>query len=161
VKPLPEPVSRVADFLRMNAVEARIEEFAEGTPTAVDAARAVGAKLGQIVKSVVLACDGRFVVALIPGDRRADLDKIGRAAGCSRTRIARPDEVLAATGFEVGAVAPFPLPKIDRVYVDRTLLGQKRVWVGAGSTSHMAGLAPTDLVRLARAQPMDAVEPSP
>ena len=161
MKPLPEPVSRVADFLRMNAVEARIEEFAEGTPTAVDAARAVGAKLGQIVKSVVLACDGRFVVALIPGDRRADLDKIGRAAGCSRTRIARPDEVLAATGFEVGAVAPFPLPKIDRVYVDRTLLAQKRVWVGAGSTSHMAGLAPPDLVRLARAQPMDAVEPSP
>ena len=161
MKPLPEPVSRVADFLRMNAVEARIEEFAEGTPTAVDAARAVGAKLGQIVKSVVLACDGRFVVALIPGDRRADLDKIGRTAGCSRTRIARPDEVLAATGFEVGAVAPFPLPKIDRVYVDRTLLAQKRVWVGAGSTSHMAGLAPSDLVRLARAQPMDAVEPSP
>jgi prolyl-tRNA editing enzyme YbaK/EbsC (Cys-tRNA(Pro) deacylase) len=161
VKALPEPVARVADFLRTNAVEARIEEFAEGTPTAVDAARAVGCKLGQIVKSVVLACDARFVVALIPGDRRADVDKIARAAGCARTRIAKPDEVLAATGFPVGAVAPFPLPKIDRVYVDRTLLGHKRVWVGAGSTSHMAGLAPTDLVRLARAQPMDAVEVGP
>jgi prolyl-tRNA editing enzyme YbaK/EbsC (Cys-tRNA(Pro) deacylase) len=157
----PEAVERVASFLRQNAAEARIEEFTEGTPTAVDAARAVGCKLGQIVKSVVIACDARYVVALIPGDRRADLAKIGQAGGCTKARIAKPDEVLAATGFTVGAVAPFPLPRIDRVFVDRALLGHKRVWVGAGSPSHMAAVAPTDLVRLSRAQPMDAVEVSP
>lgn len=156
----PEAVERVAAFLRQNAAEARIEEFSAGTPTAVDAARAVGCKLGQIVKSVVLACDARYVVALIPGDRRADVAKVAEAAGCGTARIAKPDEVLAATGFAVGAVAPFPLPRIDRVFVDRTLLGHKRVWVGAGSPNHMAALAPADLARLARAQPMDAVEAS-
>ena len=158
----PEPVERVAEFLRRNAVEARIEEFSEGTPTAVDAARAVGCKLGQIVKSLVFDCDGRwFVVVLTPGDRRADLAKVGHAAGCGKARIASPDEVLAATGFAVGAVAPFPLPQVDRVFVDRGLLGHKRVWVGAGSPKHMAALSPADLVRLARAQAMDAVEPAP
>jgi prolyl-tRNA editing enzyme YbaK/EbsC (Cys-tRNA(Pro) deacylase) len=161
VTPFPEPVERVSEFLRRNAAEARIEEFSEGTPTAVDAARAVGCTLGQIVKSVVLACDARYVVALIPGDRRADVDKVARAAGCQSARIAKPDEVLAATGFTVGAVAPFPLPRVERVYVDRTLLGHKRVWVGAGSPNHMAALAPGDLVRLSRAQPMDAVEVAP
>jgi prolyl-tRNA editing enzyme YbaK/EbsC (Cys-tRNA(Pro) deacylase) len=161
VAPFPEPVERVAEFLRKHAAEARIEEFTEGTPTAVDAARAAGCKLGQIVKSVVLACDARYIVALIPGDRRADVAKVARAAECAKVRIAKPDEVLAATGFEVGAVAPFPLPRIEHVYVDRTLLGHKRVWVGAGSTKHMAVLAPADLVRLTKAQPMDAVEVSP
>lgn len=157
----PEPVERVAEFLRRNAVEARIEEFLEGTPTAVDAARAVGCKLGQIVKSVVLACDARFVVVLTPGDRRADVAKVGHAAGCGKARVASPDEVLAATGFAAGAVAPFPLRQVDRVYVDRGLLGHKRVWVGAGSPNHMAALAPADLVRLTRAHAMDAVEPAP
>jgi prolyl-tRNA editing enzyme YbaK/EbsC (Cys-tRNA(Pro) deacylase) len=157
----PEPVERVAEFLRRNAVEARIEEFSEGTPTAVDAARAVGCKLGQIVKSVVLACDARFVVVLTPGDRRADVAKVGHAAGCGKARVAKPDEVLAATGFAAGAVAPFPLRQVDRVYVDRGLLGHKRVWVGAGSANHMAALAPADLVRLTRAHAMDAVEPAP
>ena len=156
----PEPVERVAEFLRTNAAEARIEEFSEGTPTAVDAARAVGCKLAQIVKSVVIACDARYVVALIPGDRRADIDKVAQAAGCRSARVAKPDEVLAATGFPVGAVAPFPLPRIERVYVERTLLSHRRVWVGAGSTNHMAALAPEDLVRLSRAQPVDAVEVS-
>jgi prolyl-tRNA editing enzyme YbaK/EbsC (Cys-tRNA(Pro) deacylase) len=159
--PFPEPVQRVADFLRRNAAEARIEEFRAGTPTAVDAARAVGCKLGQIVKSVVLTCDARYLVVLTPGDRRTDVAKVARAAGCEKARIASPDEVLAATGFAAGAVAPFPLPRVERVYVDRSLLGHKRVWVGAGSPNHMAALAPGDLVRLSRAEPMDAVEAHP
>lgn len=157
----PEPVERVAEFLRRNAAEARIEEFSEGTPTAVDAAKAVGAKLGQIVKSVVVACDASYVLALIPGDRRADIRKVAEAAGCGKARIASPDEVLAATGFVVGAVAPFPLPRIDRVYVDRSLLGHKRLWIGAGSPNHLAAISAGDLVRLAKAEPMDAVEVHP
>jgi prolyl-tRNA editing enzyme YbaK/EbsC (Cys-tRNA(Pro) deacylase) len=154
----PEPVQRVADFLRQSAAEARIEEFSQGTPTALDAARAVGCKLGQIVKSLVFACDNGFVVVLTPGDRRADTRKIADAAGCASVRVASPDEVFEATGFRAGAVAPFPLPKVSRVFVDRSLLGHKRVWIGAGSENHLAGLAPADLVRLARAHPMDAVE---
>jgi Cys-tRNA(Pro) deacylase len=154
----PEAVERVSGFLRQMGVEARIEEFSAGTPTAVDAARAVGSKLGQIVKSLVFDCDGRWVVVLVPGDRRADLGKIASAAGAKRARIAKPDEVERATGFVAGAVAPFPLPNVDRVFVDRGLLAHKRVWIGAGSPSHMAVIAPGDMIRLARAQPMDAVE---
>src|SRR5947208_1693938 len=46
--------------------EARIEEFETGTPTAVDAARAAGCKLGQIVKTLVFDGEGRWVVALVP-----------------------------------------------------------------------------------------------
>ena len=154
----PEPVERVSSFLRQMGVEARIEEFEAGTPTAVDAARAVGSKLGQIVKSLVFDCDGRWVVALIPGDRRADSVKIARAAGARRAKIASPEEVEKATGFVAGAVAPFPLPGVNRVFIDRGLLSHKRVWMGAGSPSHMAVIAPGDLVRLARAQAIDAVE---
>ena len=42
--------------------------------------------------------------------------------------------------------------------LDHGLLAHKHVWVGAGSPSHMAVLSSSDLVRLAKAQPMDAVE---
>jgi Cys-tRNA(Pro) deacylase len=156
--PWPEPVERVSAFLGQMGVEARVEEFSEGTPTAADAARAVGCKLGQIVKSLVFDCDGRSVVALIPGDRRADAAKIARAAGATRAKIASPAQVEKATGFVAGAVSPFPLPHVDRVFVDRNLLSHKHVWVGAGSPNHMAELSSGDLVRLARAQVMDAVE---
>jgi Cys-tRNA(Pro) deacylase len=153
----PEPVERVASFLRQGGAEGRVEEFEAGTPTAEDAARAVGCKLGQIVKSLVFDCEGTPVVVLVPGDRRADAAKIASAAGCRRAKIAGPEQVRDVTGFEPGAVAPFPLPKVTKVLVDRQLLVHDRVWIGAGSPSHMATLSPADLVRLAKAEPMDAV----
>ena len=153
----PEPVERVASFLRDAGVEGRIEEFDTGTPTAEDAARAVGCKLGQIVKSLVFDCDGSHVVVLVPGDRRADARKVASAVGCGKAKVAGPDDVRAATGFEPGAVAPFPLPRVARVLVDRQILVHERVWIGAGSPHHLATLSPGDLVRLAKAEPMDAV----
>ena len=154
----PEPVQRVAAYLRESRAEARLEEFPEGTPTAKEAARAIGCDLAQIVKSLVFDCDGRTVVVLVPGDRRADARKVAAETASARARVAAPEEVEAATGFPPGAVAPFPLPNVERVLVERTLLARDVVWVGAGSARHMAGLAPTELVRLARARPMDAVE---
>ena len=157
-KAWPEPVERVTAYLREAGAEVRVEEFPDGTPTAQAAARAVGCELGQIVKSLVFDCDGRPIVVLVPGDRRADSEKIARAAGCRFARIAGAEEVTRTTGFEPGAVAPFPLPRVERLFIDPTLLSHRVVWIGAGSERHMASLSPTELVRLSRARPMDVVE---
>ena len=156
----PEAVERVAGFLFDAKVEARVEEFRSGTPTAEDAARAVGCELEQIVKSLVFVCDGRALLVLVPGDRRADRSKIAAEAGCRRVKVASAEEVVQATGFEPGGVAPFPLVAVEAVLVERSLLTHEVVWVGAGSSRHLAALAPADLVRLTRARTVDAVEPS-
>jgi Cys-tRNA(Pro) deacylase len=154
----PEPVERVAAYLREAGVDARLEQLGSATATAEDAARAAGCSLGQVVKSIVVVCDGRPVVALVPGDHRADLDKIALASDASSARIARASEVEEATGFTPGSVAPFPLPKVDRVLIDQNLLAHDTVWVGAGSESHLAALSPADLVRITRARAVDAVQ---
>lgn len=152
----PEPVQRVARALREGRIEARIEEFRGGTPTAADAAAATGASVDRIVKSLVFSCDGRAIVVMVPGDRRADTAKIAAAAGCDRVKAVGAGAVEELTGFSAGGVAPFPLPGIQTVLIDRALLVHELVWIGAGSSRHMAALAPTDLVRLARARPVDA-----
>lgn len=157
----PEPVERVARFLRDATVEARIEEFEEGTPTAEDAARAAGCTLGQIVKSLVFLCDGRPILVMVPGDRRADSAKVKAAAGCEKAKVAGPDDVLKATGFEPGAVAPFPLSAVEKVFIDHALLAHDVVWIGAGSPRHIAALGPADLLRLTRAKAIDAVGENP
>ena len=153
----PEPVERVARVLKEGRVEARIEEFKEGTPTADDAARAAGAPVDRIVKSLVFSCDGRAIVVMVPGDRRADTAKIAAVAGCDRVKGVGADAVEELTGFPAGGVAPFPLPGIQTVLLDRTLMAHEVVWIGAGSSRHMAALAPADLARLARARPVDVV----
>lgn len=153
---LPEPVARVSRFLAAARAEARLHEFSTGTPTARDAAAAIGCDLDQIVKSLLFLCDGRPVLAMVPGSRRADPRRIGEAVGARSVRIAPPAVVKAATGYEVGGVAPFALPAVERVLVDRSLLRFALVWTGAGSDRHMAGLAPSELLRLTRAEPVDA-----
>jgi prolyl-tRNA editing enzyme YbaK/EbsC (Cys-tRNA(Pro) deacylase) len=153
----PEPVERVSSFLRESGAEARIQEFPEGTPTAQAAAEAAGCELAQIVKSLVFMCDEKAVVALVPGDRRCDPNKVAAAVDASAARVAKPPEVEAVTGFGPGGVAPFPLPKIQAVLMERSFFQHGIVWAGAGSPQHMVGMSPTELGRLARAQPMDVV----
>jgi Cys-tRNA(Pro)/Cys-tRNA(Cys) deacylase len=95
---------------------------------------------------------------MIPGDRRADRRKVALAARCNRAQIVGAADVERLTGFAPGAVAPFPLPGVARAFIDRSLLFHEVVWIGAGSHRHLAAVAPTELVRLARAEPADLSE---
>jgi prolyl-tRNA editing enzyme YbaK/EbsC (Cys-tRNA(Pro) deacylase) len=155
VQPWPEPVERVAAAFRTAGVDARIEELAAGTATAAAAAQAVGCELAQIVKTLVFRCDDSYVLALVPGDRKADERRVAEVAGAGSARIATGSEVLAATGFEPGGVSPVPPSDESRALLDRRLLVHGLVWIGAGSPRHVAGLAPGDLARAARAEAAD------
>jgi prolyl-tRNA editing enzyme YbaK/EbsC (Cys-tRNA(Pro) deacylase) len=151
-EPWPEPVERVSAALRAAGAEARIEEFAAGTPTAEDAAAAVGCELRRIVKSLVFDCDGSSVLVLVSGDRRADAAKVARATSSNRARVAGAAQVVAATGYEPGAVAPVGLTAVQRVLVDRRIPTDGVLWIGAGSSRHMAGLPAAELLRVTRGE---------
>jgi prolyl-tRNA editing enzyme YbaK/EbsC (Cys-tRNA(Pro) deacylase) len=155
----PEPVERVSAALRAAAVDATVQEFPGGTPTARAAAEAAGCEVDRIVKSLVFVCDGAYVLAMVPGDRRGDTAKVAAAAGAAEARIASADEVVEATGFEPGGVAPFPQRAIRQAFLERLLLQHPSVWVGAGTEMHMASLSPSDLLRLSRARTADLVAP--
>jgi prolyl-tRNA editing enzyme YbaK/EbsC (Cys-tRNA(Pro) deacylase) len=155
--PWPEPVERVAAYLRAAGAESRLEEFPTPAATAQAAADAIGCELDQIVKSLVFMCGEQPVLALVPGSRRADEAKVADAVDAAGARVAKPAEVRAATGFEPGGVSPFPPPRAP-VLVERTILSNAVVWVGAGTVMHMAMISPLELVRLTRAEPVDIVQ---
>jgi prolyl-tRNA editing enzyme YbaK/EbsC (Cys-tRNA(Pro) deacylase) len=153
----PAGVERVAAVLRETRVESRVEQLEEGTATAAEAAAAVGCGLAQIVKSLLFACDDRWALAMVPGDRRADRAKIASEAGAAKASTAGPDDVVRITGFPAGGVAPFPLPGVHTILLEQTMLGHDVVWIGAGSPQHVAALTPADLIRLSRARVVDIV----
>ena len=156
----PDPVERVAVFLRAAGAEARLEEFESATPSAQAAADAIGCALEQIVKSLVFMCGTEPVLALLPGDRRADPTKIALVAQASDARVARPAEVLEVTGFAPGGVSPVPPPPGTLVLVERTIISFPVVWVGGGSDRHMAMLNPNELVRLTDGSLVDIAQES-
>ncbi len=156
--PWPEPVERVSAAFRAGGAEVRIEEFPAGAHTAEDAAAAIGCELRHIVKSLLFDCDGSWVLVLLPGDRRADPEKVARATSANRARVAGADQVRDATGFEPGAVAPVGLAKVRRILLDRNIPTEGILWVGAGSSTHLAGLPAAELARLTRAELVDVAE---
>ena len=79
----PEPVQRVADFLAPRRRRGSRSSAGARRPPRPRRRRRVS-RPSQIVKSLVFVCDGRPVVALVPGDRRADGDKVARAVGAGR-----------------------------------------------------------------------------
>jgi Cys-tRNA(Pro) deacylase len=151
----PEPVERVAAVLRAAGVDARVEEFPAGTKTARDAAEAVGCELSQIVKTLVVVADGAFLLVMIPGDERLDERAVAAAAPAQDVRIATAPEVVQATGFDPGGVAPFPQRATVGALIERSLFRHAVVWIGAGTAQHVAGLAPGELARLANARAVD------
>ena len=142
-------------YLEQAGAEVRVEEFPEGTKTAQDAATAVGCKLGQIVKSLLFECGGGTVLAMVPGDRRADTARIARTVGADTAEVASAARVRDLTGVEPGAVSPVPPPPVDHVLIDPRLLVADSVWIGAGSPKHVACLSPAELVRLSGAAQAD------
>ena len=112
-----------------------VRELPADTSTAEKAARAVGAPQGSIVKSLIFLADGQPILVLVSGDHRADVKRLRARLGLSkrRLRIARPDEVLELTGFEVGGVPPTGHSHPMRTLIDSTLGRFETVWAAAGS----------------------------
>src|SRR2546421_7982976 len=83
-----------------------VKEFPQGTRTAVDAARAVGCDVGQIVKSLVFVAGGKPVVALVSGANRLDEKRLAAVAGEPVVK-ADAETARTATGYAIGGVPPF------------------------------------------------------
>ena len=56
---------------------------------------------------------------------------------------------------------PSGMPGSTRCCSNPTFLRHDAVWVGAGSSRHMVGLAPAELLRLARARTVDVIQDDP
>ena len=126
-----------------------VVRFPAGTRTAEDAARAVGCRVGQIVKSLVFVVDGDPVVALVSGADRLDPARLAAAMQATHVRRAEGDEVREATGFSIGGVPPLGHPKPLRTLVDEDLLGYEVVWAAAGTPHAVFPIEPKELARLA------------
>jgi Cys-tRNA(Pro) deacylase len=151
-------VRRVVDAAESRGLAIDVRRFPEGTRTAVDAARAVGCEVGQIVKSLVFIADDRPVVALVSGANRVDLAKLAAAAGAGTARRADGDEARATTGFAIGGVPPFGHAANTTVLVDRDLTIHEAVWAAAGLPDAVFEIRPGDLVAASGGRVVDLAE---
>jgi prolyl-tRNA editing enzyme YbaK/EbsC (Cys-tRNA(Pro) deacylase) len=151
-------IGRVEEAARALGLTIEVRRFPEGTKTAVDAARAVGCEVSQIVKSLVFVADGEPVLALTSGAHKADTDRLAALLGASQVRRASPEEARSATGFAIGGTPPFGHPEPLRVLVDRELLSHSELWAAAGAPDAVFRIRPDELLAVSGGAPADFAE---
>ena len=145
-------VQRVIQAAADGGLAIGVTRFPEGTRTAEDAARAVGCRVAQIVKTLVFMADGDPVIALLSGADRLDPAKFAEATGTTEVRRADGDEARAATGYAIGGVPPIGHARSLPVLIDERLFLETEVWAAAGLPDAVFRVAPPDLERIAGAR---------
>ncbi|GAB4442568.1 MAG: YbaK/EbsC family protein [Anaerolineae bacterium] len=128
----PEHVQAALDAA---GLDIRVQTFDDSTATAQEAADALGAPLGSIVKSLCFFIDGEPLIVLGSGDQRMDERKLGALRGVSRkkVRMATAEQSIAVTGYAPGGVAPVGHRTALPVYIDDMLARYETVYAAAGS----------------------------
>ena len=154
--PYPAPVQRVVDAAARKGVVLDVHLFSESTHTAEEAAAAVEADLGQIVKSLVFVApeeDGSVepLICLVSGPNRVDLARLAAVAGEPDVRRASANEARELTGFTIGGIPPIGHPRSIRVIMDPDLGRFPEVWAAAGLPTAVFPVAPATLRMLSNA----------
>ena len=149
-------VRRVLDAAVRKGVTLDIVAFDESTHTAQEAASAVGADLGQIVKSLVFVVprdDGgqEPLVCLVSGRNRVDLARLAAVTGEQEIRRASAREAYDLTGFSIGGIPPIGFEGAVRVIMDPDLGRYPSVWAAAGIPTAVFEVPPATLQMLANA----------
>lgn len=149
-------IQRVLDAAARKGVSLDIRVFEESTHTAAEAAAAVGAELGQIVKSLVFVApndDGGLepILCLVSGQNRVDLARLAAVTGEPDIRRATAKEANELTGFVIGGIPPFGHPRPIRVIMDPDLGRYPVVWAAAGTPTAVFPVPPASLRLLANA----------
>jgi len=146
---------RVLETAERKGIPIEIITFSESTHTAAEAARAVGAELGQIVKSLVFVAPTEqgmeAVVALVSGSNRVDIARLAAVVGLPNLRRATAQEAGEATGFVIGGIPPFAHRRPVRIVMDPDLGRYPQVWAAAGTPNAVFTVPPNTLRMLSNA----------
>jgi prolyl-tRNA editing enzyme YbaK/EbsC (Cys-tRNA(Pro) deacylase) len=155
--PLDHPaVRRVVEAAARKGVALDIVVFDASTHTAEQAAAAVGADIGQIVKSLVFVApdaDGTLepIICLVSGVNRVDLARLAAVSGEADIRRATAREANDLTGFTIGGIPPIGHSRPVRVIMDPDLGRYPTVWAAAGLPTAVFQVPPNTLRVLANA----------
>lgn len=128
-------------------------EVSEHKPvfTSEEAAEVRGVELKTGVKAMVLETSEGLLMALVPADKRVDMDRIKKLEKTDWVSLAKPGKVFAVTGCKVGSVPPFGYKNRLKTYFDEGILENEKINFNAGKHEVSIHMGAEDL--------KEAVEP--
>lgn len=125
--------------------------------TAYDAAATMGKKLSEVVKTLLVAADKDYYLAILPADHNLDFKKLSREiskiSGKKVKTVQIPGEEIMKKLLKIkaGAMSAFGgLHKLPLI-LEKNLLKTKKAVFASGSFGHSVEMAVKDFVKLENA----------
>jgi len=129
-------------------------EYVEHGGTA-ESARQLGVDEHAVVKTLVMEDEhAKPLIVLMHGDRKVSTKNLARQIGAKRVEPCKPEVANRHSGYLVGGTSPFGTKKTMPVYVESTILELDEIWLNGGRRGYLVSLAPTVLVSLLGAKPV-------
>ena len=143
-------VANVKEFLKANGVShIVIPHPLAFTATSVAGAAHIPGK--EMARTVVVNLDGRPALAVLPADRKVDLERLRRSTGATTIELTNEREFTTDfPGCEVGAMPPFGNLYGLEVFVDPHLAADPEIAFNAGTHTELIRMSYKDFERLVK-----------
>lgn len=144
------PNTRIKEFLDQQNARYSILEHSPAY-TAQESSQSAHISGKTFAKTVIVEIDGRHAMAVLPADRRVDVDDLREITGSSNVRIASESELRDLfPDCEVGAMPPFGHLYGMDLYVAPSLAEDGEIAFNAGTHTELIKMSFADYERLAQ-----------
>ena len=117
--------------------------------TAQEVAAAQGVTGWQVAKTVVVNCDGRYMLLVLQAPAMVDFKHLEKALGCKEARLATEAEMEKLfPGVELGAESPFGNLYDLTVFIDQAFADVSEMVFNAGSHTETIRIKYADYAKL-------------
>lgn len=137
---------RIRAYLQEQHIVAEHLSFDQSCHSVAEAARAVGASPQELVKNIcLLDSDGQLITAIVKGEDRVSVSRVGRTLQREGLRLATPPEILEKTGYPCGGTPSFGYQAL--FLIDPRVMERDIVFTGGGSETSLIKIRTEELVR--------------
>ena len=148
-------VNNVTRLLTLKGIIFESHELPEEKLGALAAAAFLGVAENQVYKSIVLLDEtsAQSILALVPGNKKADLKAIGKLLASKRIRAASQSQAEKLTALKSGGISALALiDKKFKIIIDEKSLSHNKIIVSGGQRGLNISMRAIDLIHLCNAK---------
>lgn len=114
----------------------------------LQAAEALGAEPGAVLKTLMARVDGKPVIAIVPSDCEVSMKKLAAALQGKQAQMMPPTEAERISGYKIGGISAFGQTRLLPCVIEAGALGRRLVYINGGQRGLQVCLDPADAQRM-------------
>lgn len=148
----------VCNHLQSRGVKHELVTLDGPVKNAASMAEILGLKPKAVVKTLLFMADGKPVMAMVPGDRRADKIKLKQHLKAEKITFASENEIREVADYQAAALPPVGLKAPVCTIIDKRIKTGDIVYAVGGSPNVVLKIRVSDLLEVTEAAVADIGE---